>query len=188
MTTIYGKVTDPDGNPLSGVQIKGHYSCGSLGFIGGGGNNLYTTTDSDGNWQYDTTCLFGGSATVQFIAEGYETKTENYSFPMGGGNIGSPDNPVKTVLYPVPVNPIKIGNSYTCPDGYVLQNGQCYLKTVANKEAKYWSWIKDNWLLIVIFIFIAVFIFILIKKPEIIHKTTKSITEGTSQIIKSLKE
>ena len=187
-TTVQFKIVDQNGNPIQGAKVEGQSHCNPYGGMKFGGY-----TDGTGWTNYlETGCSLGGQATATASAEGFKSNSITFSIPactMGAlcGNIKETITLNKIYTPPGGGSDGTAPSGVSCPSGYVYDKstGQCIKEsgTTSYAISSFFDTIKKNWLLIAVFIFIIVIAYILIKRPDIIHKTTKSISEGISQVM-----
>jgi len=188
-TTVQFKVVDQDGNPIQGAKVEGQSNC----FTFGGGQKFGGTTDGTGLTNYlETGCSLGGQATATASAVGFKSSSITFSIPactIGTlcGNIKETITLNKVYIPPSGRSDGTIPSGISCPSGYVYDKstGQCIKEsgTTSYAMSSFFNTIKKNWLLIAVFIFIIIIAYIMIKRPDIIHKTTKSISEGVKGMI-----
>jgi len=181
-TTVQFLVTDQNGNPIQGAKVEAHSNCATFG----GGMNFGGYTDGSGLTNYlDTGCNFGGQASATATADGYQSNSINFSIPecsLGAlcGNINQ-----TIALNQILTTPMNCSLTNPCPSGYGCVSGTCIKNsgTTSYSIDNFFATVKKNWLLIAVFIFIIVLVYIMIKRPDILKKTTKSISAGINKVI-----
>jgi hypothetical protein len=181
-TNVQFFVCDQNGNAIQGAKVEAHSHCAG---IFGGGMNFGGSTNGSGYTNYlDSGCNLGGQATATASAEGYQSNTITFSLPEC--SLGSLCGTIHQTISLNQLSTVQpVGT--TCPNGYTysLVSDSCVKNsgTTSYSIDNFFATIKKNWLLIAVFIFIIVLAYIMVKRPDIIKKTTSSISKGINKVI-----
>jgi hypothetical protein len=151
MGVVNYTVTDENGTPLAGVHV-------SQTTVGGwcAANTQDGYSDASGKVSLDNGCIFPSDVNWKAEAPGYQTQSGKQSVPFTGGasvNVAMP-HIVSTILG-------------QCPPGYVQDSsGNCVQAASANILQLAFDFIKNNWLLILVFVAAVAVIALLFIRPE----------------------
>lgn len=155
MAVEWYKATDPQGNPLPGVQVSQKTAPGWCGE-----NPVSGFADSQGIVSLDPGCPFGASGTWAASAPGYQSQSGTWN----NNGFENKDNPVVITMR----NTATADPSGNCPWGYTKDptTGDCVKQSSPNYFANVMSWIKQNWLLLIVLLAAIAFIVLLFYNPS----------------------
>ena len=158
-------IQDAQGNPLQGAEISQTVVAGWCSAINSNGS-----TDTSGKASIYDGCPFAATVNYTVSSPGYSSQSGsvNTAFLTGSKQVTVT---LRSIAEPAPSNSDQslwnklTGGSGSCPNGYVLQSGQCVQESKANPFTNLFNLIKANWLLIIVLVAAFALIALLFVKP-----------------------
>ncbi len=141
-----------NGLPLTGAVVTYQYKC-TAGF--GNGATISATTNADGLAVLNTGCNWGASGTLTVTAPGYQTYTSQVGQPFGWE---------PTTNLTVTLMPTANSSGGNCPNGYVMENGQCVLAPYTNLGDQLSDIFKNEWLVILIVVTVIAIVGVIVYR------------------------